>query len=227
MTIDPMTFNYMKHIYCISGLGADERVFSKFQFPQHEIHFIKWITPEKNESIEAYAKKLIVQIHHDNPILIGLSFGGIMCIEIARQIKTELIIIISSIKSNNELPLWMRLSGKLKLNRLFPMRSFKLIESLEDYNLGVKTKEEKEMVHDYRKNINTVYSNWAINAILNCKNKTAPKNLYHIHGDMDRIFSIKKIKPDYTIHNGGHFMILNKSDEVNKCINSILKANMK
>jgi surfactin synthase thioesterase subunit len=227
MTIDPMTFNYMKHIYCISGLGADERVFSKFQFPQHEIHFIKWITPEKNESIEAYAKKLIVQIHHDNPILIGLSFGGIMCIEIARQIKTELIIIISSIKSNNELPLWMRLSGKLKLNRLFPMRSFKLIESLEDYNLGVKTKEEKEMVHDYRKNINTVYSNWAINAILNWKNKTAPKNLYHIHGDMDRIFSIKKIKPDYTIHNGGHFMILNKSDEVNECINSILKANMK
>ena len=222
-----MTFNYMKHIYCISGLGADERVFSKFQFPQHEIHFIKWITPEKNESIEAYAKKLIVQIHHDNPILIGLSFGGIMCIEIARQIKTELIIIISSIKSNNELPLWMRLSGKLKLNRLFPMRSFKLIESLEDYNLGVKTKEEKEMVNEYRKQIDPVYTNWAINAVLNWKNKTAPENLYHIHGDRDRIFSIKKIKPDYTIHNGGHFMILNKSDEVNKCINSILKANMK
>ncbi|MDB5223699.1 MAG: alpha/beta hydrolase [Chitinophagaceae bacterium] len=213
----------MKHIYCISGLGADERVFSKFQFPLHEIHFIKWIIPEKNESIESYAKKLIGQIHHNNPILIGLSFGGIMCIEIAAQIKAELVIIISSIKSNTEMPLWMRLSGKLKLNRLLPMRSFKLIEQLEDYNLGVKSKEEKQMVHDYRKNIDPVYSNWAVNAILNWKSKKAPGDLYHIHGDMDRIFSIKKIKPDYTIHNGGHLMILNKSDEVIKCISSILR----
>ncbi|MGI8582198.1 MAG: alpha/beta fold hydrolase [Chitinophagaceae bacterium] len=217
----------MKHIYCISGFGADERMFSKFQFPQHEIHFIKWITPERNESIESYAIKLIKQIHHDDPILIGLSFGGIMCIEIANHIKTELIIIISSIKSNNELPLWMRVSGTLKLNRLFPMRSFKLIEPLEDYNLGITTKEEKDLVHAYRKNISTVYSNWAINAILNWKNKIAPKNLYHIHGDRDRIFSIKKIKPDYKIHNGGHLMILNKSDEVNECINSILNKNLK
>jgi len=213
----------VKHIYCISGLGADEKVFSKFQFPQHEIHFIKWITPGKNDSIEVYAKKLIQQIHHDGPILIGLSFGGIMCIEIARQIKTEFIIIISSIKSYSEMPLWMRLSGKLKLNRLLPMRPYKLIAPLQDYNLGIQSKEVKDLVHNYRRNIDTVYSNWAVNAILNWKNAEAPQNLYHIHGDMDRIFTIKKIKPDYTIHNGGHLMILQKSEEVNECINSILQ----
>jgi surfactin synthase thioesterase subunit len=217
----------MKHIYCVSGFGADERVFTKFKFPLHQIHFIKWILPEKNESIESYAKKLIDQIHHDDPILIGLSFGGIMCIEIARHIKTELIIIISSIKTNTEMPLWMQLSGKLRLNRVIPMRSFKLIEPIEDYNLGVSTKEEKEMVHEYRRNISTIYSNWAVNTILNWKNKKAPKNLFHIHGTKDRIFSIKKIKPDYTIQDGGHLMILNKSDEVNKCINGILMANNK
>jgi hypothetical protein len=225
MTIDSMTL-MMKHIYCISGLGADERVFSKLQFPQHEIHFIKWIIPEKNESIESYAKRLIPQIHHPKPVLIGLSFGGIMCIEISRHIQTDFIIIISSIKTNDELPLWMKLAGKLRLNRLFPMRSFKLIEPLEDYNLGVKTKEEKQMVHDYRKNIDTRYSNWAINAIVNWKNKTVPENIYHIHGDMDRIFSIKKIRPDHTIHKGGHLMIMNKSDEVNACVNSILQKNL-
>ena len=216
----------MKHIYCISGFGADERVFSKFQFARHEIHFIKWITPEKNESIESYAKRLTVQIHHEKPILMGLSFGGIMCIEISRQIKTEIIIIISSIKSNNELPLWMQLSGKLKLNRLFSMRSYKLIEPLENYNLGLKAKAEKQMVQEYRKNLDIVYSNWAINAILNWKNNTAPKNLYHIHGDKDRIFPIKKIKANYTVHKGGHLMIMQKFDEVNACINYILQKNL-
>ena len=86
----------MKHIYCISGLGADEKMFSKFEFAGHEIHFVKWITPQEKESIEAYAKRMRQQIVHDDPILIGLSFGGIICIEISRQIKTELILIISS-----------------------------------------------------------------------------------------------------------------------------------
>ena len=32
-----------------------------------------------------------------NPILIGLSFGGMMCIEIAKLIPVEKVILISSI----------------------------------------------------------------------------------------------------------------------------------
>jgi pimeloyl-ACP methyl ester carboxylesterase len=214
----------VKHIYCISGFGADERLFSNFFLPGYEIHFVKWITPEKNESINSYAKKLIAQINHPNPILIGVSFGGIMCIEIAREIQTALIIIISSIKSTAEMPFWMQVSGKLKLNRLFPMRSYKILQPIQNYNLGVITNEEKGLVNNYRKNLNLEYSNWAVNAILNWKNNTAPKNLFHIHGTKDRIFSINKIKPDHTIQNGGHLMILNRSSEINECINNILIA---
>ena len=213
----------MKHIYCISGLGADERVFHKMNFPGYELHFINWITPDKNENIDAYAKRLLSQIHHKNPVLIGLSFGGMMCIEIAKKINCELIILISSVKNKNEIPRWMRLSGKLKLNRIFSMRSFKLIEPLEDYYLGVETAEEKEMVHTYRKNIDQFFANWAIDNILNWKNMSVIENIYHIHGDNDRIFSVKKLHPDFIIKGGGHFMILNKSEEVNSCISSILE----
>ena len=217
----------MKHIYCISGLGADERVFSKFKFSGHMIHFIKWIIPEKNESIEVYAKKLITQIKHDHPVLIGLSFGGMMCIEMSKYIATDIIIIISSIKSSSEMPLWMRLSAKLKLNRLLPMRSFWFIEPVENYNLGVTTKEEKAMAHEFRKNVDPKYLNWAIDKALNWKNKIIPTNLYHIHGNKDRMFSIKKIKPDYIIKKGGHLMILNRSEEVNRCISSLLTPKKK
>lgn len=215
----------MKHIYCISGFGADEKMFSKFQFSDHEIHFINWIIPQKDEVIELYAKRLLQQVHHINPILIGLSFGGMMCIEIAKQLKTEMVIIISSIKSTDEMPGWMRLAGKLKLNKIFPMRSFKLLEAIENYNLGINTKEEKLLISGYRKNIDIVYASWAINIILNWKNTVQVKNLYHIHGNKDRIFSIKNIKADYIIKNGGHLMILNKSKEVNECIHSILTHN--
>ena len=214
----------MKHIYCISGLGADERVFSRLAFTGYEIHFIKWFIPEKNEDISIYAKRLAEQITGDKPILIGLSFGGMMCIEIAKLLPIEKIILISSIKSFREIPLWMRLSGKLKLNKIFPMRSFRLIEPLENYNLGIETIEEKEMVDLYRKNINTRYSDWAINIILNWKNGQIPGNLSHIHGSNDRIFPLRKVNPHYIVNTGGHLMIMNRYKEVNEYINVILNS---
>jgi len=213
----------MKHIYCISGFGADERVFSKLTFTGYQIHFIKWLIPLQKESISDYAKRLTGQIHHDKPILIGLSFGGMMCIEIAKLIATEKIILISSIKSFHEMPLWMRLAGKLKLNKIFPMRSFKLIESLENYNLGIETSEEKEMVNQYRKNINRHYSDWAINIILSWKNEYLPQNVFQIHGGKDRIFPVRKIKTDYVVRSAGHFMIMNRFGIVNNYINDILQ----
>ena len=212
----------MKHIYCISGFGSDEKVFSKLTFTGYETHFIKWIIPEKNESISSYAKRLTEQIHHDKPVLIGLSFGGMMCIEIAKILPIQKIILISSIKSFHELPFWMRLSGKLRLDKVLPLKTFKLIEPLQDYNLGIETIDEKELVHLYRRKINQQYSNWAVNTILNWKNEYLPENLFHIHGAKDRIFPLKKVRPDYIVNTGGHLMIMNRHNMVNEYINNIL-----
>ncbi len=215
---------HLKHIYCLSGLGADEKVFSKLDFKDNSVTFLQWLIPEKNESIEDYAKRLSTQITSPNPILIGLSFGGIMCIEIAKLIAVEKIIVLSSIKTRSELPLWMKAAGRLYLNRIFPMRSFKLIEPLEDYNLGVETVEEVKMVHLYRRTIDRRYTEWAINSILHWNNRNTPSNLIHIHGDRDRIFSIKKVKPHHVIKNGGHFMVMNKATEINIILKTIVDS---
>ncbi len=145
-----------------------------------------------------------------------------MCIEIAKHISVKQIIIISSIKTKHELPLWMKVGGWLKLNKIFPMRSFKLIEPLEDHNLGVETAEEKHMVHQYRRSIDKTYSEWAIDCVLNWKNKESPSNLIHIHGDKDRIFRIRNLKPHYIIKTGGHFMVMNRASELNKLLIDII-----
>lgn len=164
------------------------------------------------------------QIGHELPVLLGVSFGGIMCIEIARQIPTKVVIIISSIKNFHELPYWMRLAGKMRLNKILPMRSFKLIEPLENYNLGVESASEKKLVSDYRRNVNRQYSDWAINTILNWKNEWRPERLFHIHGVKDRIFPVKKIKADILVPNAGHLMVMNRSAPVNTAINKILSV---
>ncbi|MDQ6903531.1 MAG: alpha/beta hydrolase, partial [Bacteroidota bacterium] len=210
----------MKHIYCISGFGADERVFSKLDFGDNQVHYLSWLLPFSTENIEAYAKRMAEKILHPNPILFGLSFGGMMVLEISKLINTDKVIIISSIKSRTELPFWMRIAGKLKLDKIFPMRSFSLIEPLENYNLGIENEDERKLVNSYRKNVSQAYTNWAIHKILNWKNEWQPANLSHIHGRNDHIFPLKYIKADYIIKDGGHFMIMNRNKKVNEILSS-------
>lgn len=210
------------NIYCISGFGADERVFSKLNFGDNNVHFIPWLLPEKKERIGDYARRMATKIKHENPVLLGLSFGGMMCIEVAKFMRTQKVVLISSIKSLHEVPLWMKLAGKAQLNKIFPLRSFRLFEPIQNYNLGIEDKAELELVREYRKNIGQQYTNWAANEIINWKNNWQPGNLYHIHGSKDHMFPIRNIKTKYVIKGGGHFMVMNRAEKVNEILGSIL-----
>jgi len=212
----------VKIIYCISGLGADERAFSRLQFAGYQFVFLPWLTPLPAESITDYASRMRKDITTENPILMGLSFGGMMSIEIAKQLPVEKIILISSIKSDKELPQWMKVAGALQLNKLLPMRSFKLTEPIQNKMLGIRTAEEIELVRSYRRNAPQVYMNWAINQVLNWRNSWQHPNLFHVHGDADNIFPIQNVAPTHIINGGGHFMIMNKAVEVVAAVQNIL-----
>jgi len=213
----------MKHIYCISGFGADERVFSKLNFDNNNVSFVQWLDPVKNESIELYAARMSEKIIDEDPVLIGLSFGGIIAIEISKIIRISKIILISSVKTFHEIPLWMRVSGKLSLDKIFPLKTFSIIEPIENYNLGIETEEELQLVKEYRRNVSQQYSDWAIHQIINWKNEFIPKNIFHIHGGNDHIFPIKNIHADYIIPDGGHFMLMNRAEKLNAVLAGILK----
>jgi esterase/lipase len=214
----------MKKIYCISGLGADERAFAKLHVEGYELIHLAWLLPLQNESIEQYAKRMSKNILDEKPVLMGLSFGGIMSIEIAKHVPAEKVILISSVKSSKEMPLWMKLAGKLKLNKIMPMRPYKILEPLQNYNLGATTREEKEMAKAFRENVSPAYLHWAINQVLNWKNDWQPASLYHIHGNADKLFPIKKIHTNFVVDKAGHLMIMNKSREVNQFLSTILTA---
>jgi len=72
-------------------LGADEKAFSHLKIDGFNLVFIPWLMPDKNEPISKYAKRMAISITDKEPVLIGLSFGGIMCIEIARMIPVKKI----------------------------------------------------------------------------------------------------------------------------------------
>ncbi len=218
------TIHQMKKIYCISGLGSDEKIFARIKVDGYQLVHIPWLKPEKDEPIEVYAKRMSKYIKDEKPVLMGLSFGGMIAIEIAKLLPVDKLILISSVKSYKEMPLWMKGAGKLKLNKIIPLRPYKILDPLENYNMGVTNAEEKEMVGRYRKNVEPLFLNWAINQILNWKNDWQPKHLFHIHGTADRIFPIKKIRPNYTVDGGGHFMIYNRAKQINESLQRIFNS---
>jgi hypothetical protein len=118
----------------------------------------------------------------------------------------------------------MRVAGKLKINKLVPLRPYKFLQGIQNRRLGVTTAAEIEMVNNYRRNTPQVYLDWAINEILNWKNDWQPASLFQIHGDNDKIFPIHCISPTYIIKNAGHFMILNRGSEVSECLKLILST---
>jgi pimeloyl-ACP methyl ester carboxylesterase len=208
----------MQQIYCISGLGADEKAFKNLQIHGYELKYIPWLRPGKNEAIEEYAKRMSGPIGHESPVLLGLSFGGMIGIEIAKQMPVRKLIIVSGVKSTNELPGWMKVAGALHLNKLLPTRPTKLREKIDNGRLGATTREEMDLIKNYRRTADPVYMQWAISKVFNWKNNWHPENLIHIHGDKDRVFPVRKVKAHHIIKEGTHIMIYNRAAEISEVI---------
>ncbi len=212
----------MSKIYVFSGLGVDERVFDNIDFGTLDVEFIDWIQPLENESLGSYALRISKTITYENPILIGLSFGGMVAVEISKVIKVEKLILIASAKNKFELPFIYRLFGKLNLIKLIPKKIFKKQNSITNWIFGIENDSEKQLLKKILQDTDLNFFSWAINEIANWKNENIPENCFHIHGDKDRIIPINNVKADFVIENGGHFMTVNKSKEIQDIILSLI-----
>jgi pimeloyl-ACP methyl ester carboxylesterase len=211
-----------KNVYCISGLGADRRVFNKLKLQGYQPVHLDWLSPQKRENLTDYAKRLAAKISEEQPILIGLSFGGIVAIEIAKHISVRQIILISSVKTRAEIPFYFRLFRTLPLHRLIPFKSLLWIAyRLLDWFFSLETLEERKLLKAILKDTDAQFLKWAIDRLIFWQNETIADNICHLHGRCDRIFPLAYVKPNIIIEKGGHFMIFNRANEISQLLISV------
>ena len=208
------------NVYLISGLGADKRVFSKLGFSaNHIIRHIEWILPKSKEDLSSYAKRLARQIDENEPFfLVGVSFGGMIAVEISKFLKHLQTIIISSASVDAQIPWYYKIVGRLKIHTLIPVKVMKAPTPLTFWFFGIKTEEEKSLLTQILKDTDGKFLKWAISKITNWNQKITVKGIYHVHGTADRILPIAFVHPHFKVENGGHLMVYSQSSIITKIL---------
>jgi pimeloyl-ACP methyl ester carboxylesterase len=214
-------------VYFMPGLAASSAIFERIHLDEavFEMCFLEWEIPETKESLTDYAIRISKKIKHPNPVLIGVSFGGILVQEIAKHIDARKVIIISSVRSSVEFPRRMKIGKTTKAYKLIPMKLILNIENLAKYSFGEKVNKRIKLYEKFLAVRDLHYLQWAVESVILWDRNKIDENVIHIHGDKDDVFPIKYIKSCIIVKGGTHVMILNKYKWLNENLPSIILEN--
>lgn len=199
-------------IYLMPGMAASPKIFERLQFPADwQVKLLDWITPEKEESLTHYAERLSTAITAPSPILLGVSFGGIIVQEIAKLKEDyQKLIVISSVKTQYELPKKMLLARYTHLHKLLPTRTISDLEFWKRFSFSEIVSKRLALYEKYIGMRSPAYLDWSIDRIVNWQQKEPLARTLHIHGSKDPVFPIQYIKNAVVVNNGTHIMIINR-----------------
>lgn len=214
----------MKIVYVIPGLGTTKELFRFIDLKDTELRFLDWPELENGETMRSLADKMANGIVETKPYyLMGVSFGGMLCSEIARVKKPVKTILISSSKCRKELPLLFRLFKYLPIHNWIPESQLRLLARNSRRILGF----DRSFIKEFHKMIDAMpkeYFKRAINCIINWdQSDCSGKGIIHIHGTSDKLIWYKNVRADHTVKNGSHAMIIDNAKEISAIIDQNFK----
>ena len=205
------------NVYFMPGMSANSLIFERIKIKGNfNFHYLEWIEPKKNECLKKYSIRFSKLIKHEFPILIGVSFGGILVQEISKIIHVKKIIIISSVKSKREFPVSMKVVKATKSYKILPVKWINDFESLISFVFGPRVKRKVELYRKYLSLRDEKYLSWAFKELIEWDQDKPLENIIHIHGSRDTIFPTLSIKNYVEVPDGDHAMILKKADWINE-----------
>lgn len=215
-------------IYFLPGQGADERLFNNITLDsQYTIKFIKYSVPEVNDSMHTYARKMAQQIDTTEPfILIGTSFGGMLATEINDFLSPEKVIIISSAKSQYELPRRYQRQKKNKLYKLVTPRMTKFGAIILQPIVEPDRMRENATFRSMLWEKEPLYMKHSVRMIIEWERIDYDDNIIHIHGEKDKTVPIRNVDYDILVENGSHMITLTEGKYLSGILNELISQNV-
>lgn len=212
------------HVYFMPGMAANSTIFDNISLPgeKFEQHLLDWFVPKKGISLEGYALEMCKKVVHEKPVLVGVSFGGMLVQEMAKHIQARKVIIVSSIKDKSELPKRMIFARYTKIHKLLPTGLVNNLELLTKYAFGETVTKRLELYEQYLSIRDKYYIDWSIDQIVNWECSEYLPNLVHIHGEKDAVFPLINIENCIPVKNGTHTMIIHRFKWFNEHLPTII-----
>lgn len=207
------------------GLAASPKIFENIKLPgdTFEMFYLEWQLPLDNEPLADYAKRIAAFIKHDNPVLVGVSFGGVLVQEIAKVIKARKVIIISSVRCNAEFPRRMRFAKMTHAYKVFPTSLMQRVDWLAKFSFGNNMISQRLNLYEkYLSVRDKKYLDWAFKSIIMWDRAEPDTSVVHIHGDADEVFPARYLKDFIAVKGGKHVMIINKAKWLNENLPKII-----
>lgn len=201
------------HVYLMPGMAASPLIFENIHLPpdRFEVHLLDWFLPDPGMDLKAYARKMCERVDRPDPVLLGVSFGGMLVQEMAKVIHPVKTIIVSSVKSRAELPKRMIFAKYTKIHKLLPTGLVGNVELLAKYAFGESVTKRLHLYEKYLSLRDRRYIDWSIDQIVNWDQVDPPENLVHIQGERDTVFPLANIKQCIVVKNGTHTMIIHRA----------------
>jgi len=208
------------NLYFISGLGADKRVFQNLVLPTtFQIYYIEWVPVSADESLESFCRRLSVQIDQTQPYtLIGLSFGGVVAIEMSKFLTPVQTVMISSFCFKKEVPLFYKFIANTGMYRLLPTRLMMRPNSFVFWLFGAYNSNAKNMLVKILRDTDPGLFSWAIKQLFSWENNWKPPNLLRIHGTADKVLPFKSNMGAIPVEGGGHLIVYSKPEIVSEIL---------
>jgi pimeloyl-ACP methyl ester carboxylesterase len=212
-------------IIVFSGIAADEGLAmpQKLSFPR--LHVPAWPQPMERESLGSYCARLADDLRPFGAVVVGgISFGGIIALEVAKFLQPQCVVLIGSVREPAELPWRIR-----ALRAFVPLLPWIPISWMQWLAAAVPlwSAPLASIVKQFRR-ADPLTLRWSIRQIL--KWRVAPTlecPIYQIHGDRDFVFPASLTRPDEIVRGGGHLISLTRSKQVNAFLRQCLEKHTK
>ena len=158
-------------------------------------------------------------------VLIGVSFGGVLVQEMAKHIQVRKVIIVSSVKSRNELPLPMKMARTTNAHKLLPTQWINNLDALALFAFGKGIQKRLKLYQKYLSERNPDYLDWSIDTLVHWDQEEADASVIHIHGKKDTVFPMKYLSKPFIAIEGGHAAIITSAQWFNSELPKLLLKN--
>lgn len=205
------------------GLGADARLFAGQRRALPGIETPDWLPPRPRERLGEYAGRWgeVLELGTRPAVLGGVSFGGMLSLEMARRYGALGVVLIGSCREQRSVSKVLKVCERL--SRATPDVVLDKGRALAPIFLGrggVIPREHRGALVTMAKELPVDFLRWAARAVVEwdgCSDAELGPGVpvHHIHGTRDWVMPIARVRPTQIIQGGAHVLNMSHPDEVN------------